>query len=281
MRTHRLSIRSVSVALVHATAILFCASTISAGPINTNVAFTPYKGGNILRLQWRYEEADGKGPVQHKNVSVYRAAWIYGVEPNLALIVNVPVVSAHVDRFAKKLGRFEVQRDGLADVTAMLKLRFWQEDPGPLRTRRAAILGGMNIRSGDSNFSSDSYDPIFGAVYSWREDRNVFDADVVYQFNTAAGEGRHDTLRYDVAYSFRLFPAVFEEHMLEDLQVVAELNGSYNTNGDHEVFFSPGFQYTTEQWTWEVSVQIPTIQEFKDKTAETNYRFAFGFRYRW
>lgn len=259
----------------------YCAATATAGPVNTDVAFTPYKGGSVLRLQWRYEEADGKGAVQHKNVSVYRAAWIHGLEADLALIVNVPVVSAHIDRFAKKLGRYEVQHDGIGDVTAMLKYRFWQNDLGPLRTRRAAILGGIDVRSGDGDFTSDSYDPILGAVYSLREDRSVFDADVVYQLNTAGGEGRHDSVRYDVAYSYRLTPAVFEEDMLEELQVVAELNGTYNTNGDHEVFLSPGLQYTAERWTWEVSVQIPTLQEFKDETAETNYRFVFGVRYRW
>lgn len=273
--------RLLRLAVLAALSLAHFATLAYAGPINTDVAFTPFKGGNVLRLQWRYEEADGNGPIQHKNVSVYRAAWIHGIESNLALIVNAAVVSASVDRFAPRLGRFEVQHDGLADVTALLKFRFWQHDPGPLRSRRAAILGGMNIRSGDRDFSSDSYDPILGVVYSIREDRSVFDADIVYQFNTAGGEGRHDTIHYDIAYSYRLFPAVFAEDMLEDLQLVAELNGSYSTNGDHEVFISPGLQYTTERWTWELSVQIPTLQEFQDDTAETNYRLVFGLRYRW
>jgi Putative MetA-pathway of phenol degradation len=277
-RFDRLSTRGI---LLGVLSVIGLTTHTYAGPINTDVAFTPYKGGSILRLQWRYEEADGRGAVQHKNVSVSRAAWIYGVNPNLALIVNVPYVSARVDRFAPKLGRFEVKRDGLADITALLKLRIWQEDIGPLQTRRAAILAGMNVRSGDSDFSSDSYDPMLGAVYSYREDRNVFDADILYQLNTAGGEGRHDVIRYDVSYSYRVFPAVFEEDMLEELQLVAELNGSYTTSGDHEVFIAPGLQYTTERWTWELSLQIPTVQEFKGVTADTNYRLVLGLRYRW
>ncbi len=273
--------RCLRLAIFTALSLAYFGSPAMAGPINTDVAFTPFKGGNMLRLQWRYEEADGNAGVQHKNVSVYRATWVHGLEPNLALIVNAPFVVARVDKFAKNRGRFQVQHDGLADITALLKLRFWQKDQGPLRTMRAAVLGGMNFRSGDTDFTSDSYDPIVGVVYSMREDRSVFDADLIYQFNTAGGLGRHDVLRYDLGFSYRLFPVTFEDDVLEELQVVAELNGSYNTNGDHEVFLAPGFQYTTEKWTWEISVQIPTIQEFSGYNADTDYRLVLGFKYRW
>lgn len=269
-----------SVALI---AVVSSATTASGGPIHTNVAFSPHKGGNILRLQYVYSEAESSGNVRHVSASTVRAAWIYGLRADLALIVNVPFVHREIDRFAPRLGRFEQVHNGVADVTAMLKYRFWQRDDGPMRTTRLAALVGLNIRSGDSDFTSDSYDPILGLVYSWRDGRKVLDADLRYQINTGGGRQGHDTLNYDVAFSYRVYPAVYPEDARESVEwsAVAELNGHYTTDGSHEIFLSPGIQYRTEQWVWEASIQIPIVQDLSGTKPETDYRAVIGLRYQW
>lgn len=268
-------------AAVSITLVFLALATVQAGPINTDVAFTPREGGSILRLQYVYSESGAGGAVRHINASQARATYIYGAKENLALFLSVPYVHRQVDRFNAKLGRFEEERDGIPDFTVMAKYRFWQEDRGPGKTTRWALLGGLNVRSGDSDFSSDSYDPIVGLVYSWRANRANVDLDCVYQFNTGGGKFRHDTLRYDAAYSYRLFPAVFDSESKYEIAGVAELNGRYSTDGSHEIFIAPGLQLTTERWTLETSLQLPVVQEFSQDGPETNYRFVIGIKLRW
>ncbi len=271
----------------HALTFLMAAtltSTCIAGPINSDVAFTPRKGGGVLRMQYTYADAHGHGSarnVREVQTSVARVAVVLGLESNLAMIVNVPYVYRERKAYNSREGSVEDRRDGPTDTTLLLKYRFWQIDEGPLQTKRLAALFGVNLSNGDSSFSSDSCDPIVGLVYSWQHGRKIFDADVVYTINTGDDNFNVDSLRYDLAYSYRIFPERFSANSLSQWSVVAEMNGRYNTDGTHEIFLSPGIQYTSEQWTWEASFQLPTIQELASNSVETDYRFSIGWRYRW
>ncbi|MCH7814473.1 MAG: transporter [Planctomycetes bacterium] len=258
-----------------------CCGPLRAGPIHSDVALTPHKGGSIFRLQYSYSEADGRGETQQVHTSGVRGTYVFGLEQNLALILTVPYVNRQVDRVLPKLGRVEEAHDGIADFTILAKYRFWQHDPRPLETARWALLGGLNVRSGDSDFSSDSYDPILGTVFTWRRDRVLLDADLIYQFNTGRDRHRHDVLRYDLACSYRLFPALAERVTNYEWNVVAELNGRYTADGSHEVFLSPGLQLVTSQWVFETSIQLPVVQALAGDAPETDYRLVVGVRYQW
>jgi hypothetical protein len=265
--------------------VLAAASAPSApargGPINSVVAFTPRKGGSILRLQYSYTEADGHADIRHINASGVTGTYVYGLKEDLALFFTVPYVNRQVDLVVPKLGRIEAAHDGIGDLTLLVKYRFWQKDTRPRETYRWAALAGLNIRSGDSDFTSDSYDPIVGAVFTWRRDRNLLDADLIYQLNTGGGDSRHDTLRYDLAYSYQFAPAVYDPDYNYEWNAVAEINGRYTADGSHEVFLSPGLQYVTERWALEASIQLPVIQEFDSDGPETDYRLVVGVRFRW
>ena len=254
---------------------------VDGGPINSDAAFTPREGGGILRLQYSFEEAEGNGPVQHVSKSTVKAVLVYGLKSNLALFLKVPYVNRQVDRFDRRLGRSEDAHDGVGDITVMAKYRFYQKDAGPQETVRVAVLGGLNVRSGDSDFSSDSYDPIVGAVFSWRKQRSKWNADLIYRFNTGRGDRRHDMLRYDLTYSRRVYPAEYSEGHTYDIDAVAEINGRYVTDGTHEVFLSPGMVWTWERVSFELSVQIPALQDLSGGAAETDYRIVTGLRFRW
>ena len=88
-------------------------------------------------------------------------------------------------------------------------------------------------------------------------------------------------LRYDIAYSHRLYPAVYRADDAVEFDVVMELNGSYTADGSHEIFLSPGIQYITEKWIAEASVQLPVVQELDEGAFETEYRVILGFRFQW
>ncbi|NOX59961.1 MAG: transporter [Planctomycetes bacterium] len=266
--------------LLFSIAVLALAPTITrAGPINTDVALTPPKGGSIFRLQYVYSESSGRGDVRHVNASVSRGTYVYGLKENLSFFLTVPYVDRQTDVVKPQLGRFEMSTSGLADLTFLAKYRFWQDDRRPGETLRWAAIGGLNLRSGDSEFTSDSYDPIIGTVFTWQRDRGWLDADLIYQFNTGRGEFRHDVLRYDVAYSYRVAPVLFEPGNAWELDAVAELNGRYMTDGSHEVFLSPGIQFITTRWIFETSLQLPVIQDVNGP--ETEYRLVIGFRFQW
>ncbi len=49
--------------------------------------------------------------------------------------------------------------------------------------------------------------------------------------------------------------------------IVLELNGQYDTNGDHELFISPGIQFVTQRWIAELGVQITIVQELDHRLA--------------
>ena len=256
-------------------------SPARGGPINSVVAFTPREGGSILRLQYSYLEASGHGEARHVNASTATATYVYGLKKDLALFITVPYMNRQVDRVVEKLGRIEEAHDGVGDLTLLAKYRFWQKDTRYRQTSRLAVLGGLNVRSGDSDFSSDSYDPIVGGVFTWRRDRNLFDADLIYQVNTGRGGSRNDRLRYDLAYSYQFAPAVYDTEHNYEWNAIAEINGRYSTDGSHEVFLSPGLQYVTERWALEGSIQVPVIQELANDGPETDYRLVFSLRFRW
>ena len=252
-----------------------------AGPINSDVAFTPREGGSILRLQYTYSEADRHDAAPGVRSFGARAVLINGITKDLALIFAAPFVHREIDVLGPGGSSLDFRQDGLADVTLLAKYRFWQRDVGPLHTLRWAVLGGINIRSGDSDVTSDSYDPILGAVFSWRRDRSSFDADLLYQLNTAGGRSGHDALRYDLAYSYRLLPETFRTSNPYSLRVVAELNGRYLTDGSHEVFLAPGLQFAMPRWVLEASLQLPVVQELSDHMPQDDYRLIVGLRFQW
>ncbi|MCH8243457.1 MAG: transporter [Planctomycetes bacterium] len=277
---HR-STNRIKQAVLAAAAVLASIASATAGPINTDVAFTPRAGGGILRLQYVYLEADGHGAVGQINASTFRSTLVYGATERVALFFSVPYQNRQIDVSPAAGGRFEDAHDGIGDMTALVKYRFWQRDSGTLETNRWAVLGGVSIRSGDSDFTTDSYDPIIGTAWSRRANRTRWDADLLYRFGTGSGQFGHDAIRYDLAWSYRIYPAIYEPGQIASIDTVAELNGLYRTDGSHEVYLSPGLQLSGDGWVLETSLQLPIIREVDDDRAENDFRFVFGIRFHW
>ena len=75
-----------ALALVTGLAALAVGS-VRAGGINTDAALTPPGGGAILRLQYHYQESRGRDRVQHAHGFGARATFVYGLRPELSLIL--------------------------------------------------------------------------------------------------------------------------------------------------------------------------------------------------
>ena len=173
----------------------------SAAGLNTNVALTPPEGGWVIRAQWRYSSLGGDATPLGRtgNVSLQPITAVYGVTADLALQATVPILYRKI-AFGTGVERSDT---GVGDIPVLAKYRFYQKDEPGVTTRWAAI-GGLEVPTFDDAFSSESFDPIIGTVWTHQERAWWIDWDLLYKFNTGGGLDGDDELRGDVAASVRL-----------------------------------------------------------------------------
>ena len=246
-------------------------------PINSNVALQPSKGGLIIRQQFRYTEAEQSSPMGELDIEQASAitTLVYGLSDELALIFDMPFVLSR--RIENNTTGNDDTDSGFADLRLLSKVRLYRDDFGPTDTIRFDLIGGLELPTGKDEFSSDSFDPILGGVFSHIEGRHAFDVDALWHFNTGGGDSGEDLLKYDMAYIYRLTPETYASTKPTALFGSIELNGIYETNSDHELFASPGLQYVTTRWILEATVQIPIWQDLNHR-AERDFIFGIGFR---
>lgn len=246
-------------------------------PINSNVALQPSKGGLIIRQQFRYSEAEHTTPLGDVRIDLASSftTFAYGVSDELTLIVDTPFVLSR--RIENDTTGDDDTDSGFGDLRLLSKLRLYRDDFGPTDTTRFDLIAGLEVPTGQDEFSSESFDPILGGVFTHIEGRHAFDADALWHFNTGGGSRGDDLLRYDAAYLYRLSPETYASTDPTGLFGSIELNGSYETNGDHELFLSPGIQFITTRWIVEATVQLPVHQDL-DHRAQRDFIIGVGFR---
>jgi len=243
--------------------------------LNTDVALTPPSGGTIVRAQWRYSELSGDRTPLGRTVklSIQPITVVHGLSENLAILGTVPIVHRELD-FASGATANDT---GIGDITLLAKYRFYQDDEFG-RTTRWAVIGGAEIPSYDEPFSSESLDPIIGTVWTHQRLDWWVDWDVLYKFNTAGGSEGDDELRFDAAYSHRLWGDQTPDRGPWALYAVAELNSNYVMDGSTQVFLSPGLQFITSNVILETGVQLPVHQDLKAPRLEADFTVAVSLR---
>ncbi|HWB20189.1 MAG TPA: transporter [Phycisphaerales bacterium] len=205
----------------------------------------------------------------------------FGLTSDLTLMALVPAYERDIDSPQPGVSN---DRFRLGDSHFMLKYRFWQDDTGAIDTKRAGLLAGLDVPTGDG-IGNGGWDPMFGVVYTEIHGRNGINASLRYQFNThddgrtpvTVNDGLEDTLFVDGSYLFRLSPAVYDADTHGALYAMAEVNSTYETNGDTEVLIAPGLMYEARNWVVELSVQLPVYQAL-DHRPELDCAIGLGFR---
>ena len=176
-----------------------------AFPINSDVAIQPAEGQLIYRTQLRYRSFDIDDPNVDVETWLQSNIFVYGWTSRFSTVLGVPL--AYRD-FESPMS--DDTDSGVGDITLLLRYQLWKK-LGYLESQSWTVLGGLQIPSYDDPFSSRSWDPIVGTVYSWRKNRHGFDADLVYKLNTENDRDfkAGDVLRYDLGYQFRLWPAEY------------------------------------------------------------------------
>ncbi len=264
------------------------ASVVALGqePINAaDSATQPSPGHIILKEQFRYYSLElDEGPRARRGDIedvVLMSTINIGLRSDVSLSFRLPTV------FRERSFRMSDsdRREGFGDLTALIKWRVFQADTGALDTARFSLIGGAEIRTGDSPFTNDAYNPVLGVAYTQIAGRHGFNGSLQWTFTTAGndepvfvGESVADVGRYDLAYLFRLSPEEYAADTYGALYLVCELNGLYETNGDNELFVSPGIMYEARTWTAELSVQVPVWSRISNR-AESEYTVVAGLRF--
>lgn len=204
----------------------------------------------------------------------------YGLDRGLALYLDIPVVAMAEEHMDER--RWD---HGVPDLDLTLKWRFHQSDTGGVDTVRGAFLGGARFASGDDrDFSSQSVNPHVGGVITVVRGRHGFNQDLIYTFNTGGtreanmgGDGPDDALAFNTAYLYRVIPARYTSESTGAWYVTAEVNGLYETNGDLELRWAPGFMFEGRRFGFEVMAQFPLHHDL-DERAELDLAVGVGIR---
>lgn len=205
-----------------------------------------------------------------------------GLTKNIAVIARVPTYYRDIDSTDAAVDGDDFD---LGDPHIMFKFRFWQNDTGPIDTQRLSLLTGLDLPLGRAPFGNRGWDPMIGLVYTSIQGRHGVNAALRYKFNTHEREGfaitaddsLADTVFLDTAYLYRLSPASYSNDTHAAWYAMAEVNATYETNGDTEVTVAPGIMYEARNWVFEAMVKLPVAAEV-DHRPELDYSVGVGLR---
>jgi len=288
MRRSRMSPRAPSKSWAWIVVPLALTSTAAAQePINAaNSATAPSPGNFTLMEQFRYNKLDlDTGPRDRRgDLEDYQLMSMlhWGLTRDVSLVFKMPTTM--------RKREYDVWSDtdwkeGVGDLTAVVKWRFWQRDTGSLDTQRMSFIAGAEIRTGDTPFTNDAYNPVLGLGYTQIRGRHGINASAEWTITTDGndepiypGESTADRIRYDFAYLYRLYPKQYTAATPGGLYALIELNGVSETNGDNELLVSPGLMYEAAKWTLELSFQTPAWEDV-DHRATVDYALVAGLRF--
>lgn len=249
---------------------------------NTPAATQPAAGKLYLRQKFQYLRLGSDPSPADREIDkfVSTTTLTYGITRDLSASVAVPLVYSAEDA---QMGDTE-HEFGVNDIAVLLKYRPFQMDLNPLDSLRFAVYAGVEIPSGDGDMSSHSFDPMVGGVFTAILGRHGFNQSVSYKFNTGgdlyntrAGDGPDDALRYDTAYLFRLSPETYGPDTTGATYLTVEMGGLYETNGDNEILLGPGVLYEARTFALEATIGFPIVQDV-DERPRTDLVVTLGFR---
>ncbi len=271
---------STQLRFLAAAVLAVCTARVASAqsPINAPGAMQPSTNTGIWHVMPMYREfgSDPTSDIERGKEYILLNQIAYGVTKKFSLQFDAPLV--YTDLNLSTPG--DDDDFGLGDMTLLAKYRIFQDDPAPTDTTRFSVIAGLQIPGNvefEMDSSNDAWDPIIGAVFSTVQGRHGFNADALWEFYTGDEDDQSDSLRYDVSYLYRLSPVQYTAETTGAIYAVAELNGFYGTNGDHELFLSPGIMYESRKFTLDATVMIPVHQEV-DNRAESEFLVGVGLR---
>lgn len=258
-------------------------------PINSDVAIQPAEDQFIYRTQLRYRPFDQDEPKTDVKTWIQSSIFVYGWNERFLTVLGVPLLYGDFETELPIGGALDESNTGVGDITLLFRYLLWKK-LGYLESQTWTALAGVQIPSYDELFSSRSWDPIAGTVYSWRVDRLGFDADVIYQLNTENDRDlkEGDVLRYDLAYQYRLCPSQYTSETEWSLTGLLELNGEYQWENEldgsrlaetdgQQIFLSPGVVLAGKRVKYETGLPVSDLPGCRRPSRQGQCAFRAGF----
>ncbi len=259
-----------------------------AFPINSDAALQPAQGQWIHRTQvrWNKLRVDPKGPDADIDAVVNSHVLVYAWTHRFSTAIAIPLIYRDLD----SPGADEDDL-GIGDIKLLLRYKIWQR-----LTRETwqwwTVIAGLEFPTFDTPFSSRSFDPTLGTVYTWRHGKHGLDVDFLYQINTENDRDfeQGDRLRYDFAYGLRLWPREYTSDTTWSLSGLIELNGEYRRKGEqdgttlqktggHQLLLSPGLVLAGKRMTLEAGIQIPVAESLRPAEPKEDIGVVLGLRW--
>jgi hypothetical protein len=276
--------------LIFAGAIVnaLASETARAGGISVDAGLTPPEDRWILRTQLRYMQRKDDPTAMDRETDMYAVPIVlaYGLRPDLTLMVRQAV------RHRKMSMSGSTSRDsGFGDFFVLGKYRLYRRNTREYTFGIAPTLG-LELPTGDDDFSSETWDLEPGLFTSWRSGPWASDFNIAYRWNGFADRGKNglnpsDELSIDLAFAHQFsigekadtsFAPVFEcsyRHASPD-----RLSGhDVSDTGESLFFLSPGLKFTKSSLILEALLQIPVWQDQEGSQLEQGIRFIVGARF--
>lgn len=251
---------------------------------NTPAATQPGVGKWYLRQRLQYLKLGDDPSPENRDIDkvVATTALTYGIARELSATLTLPLTLS----FEDPAGSAGVDTEfGAGDASLSFKWRPFQWDLNPVDSVRVAFFGGVEAPTGTGDLGSHSWDPFAGVVFTSILGRHGFNQALSYkfntggdEFNTVAGDGPDDSLRYDTSYLFRLDPVEYSADTTAATYLTLEFNGLYETNGDNEILFGPGILYEARTFAVEATIGFPIVHDV-DHRPSTDLMVTLGFRF--
>ncbi|MCH7678464.1 transporter [candidate division KSB1 bacterium] len=203
--------------------------------------------------------------------------------------VIVPFVNVDFESTVQDMSSF-----GIGDVRVFAKYLLYQRDRKK-ETFRVAAKAGIKFPTGDENrapaLGSGSTDYFFATVAGWIKNRIGIYLEGIYNLNTSHNQVDFgNSFAYNLAFGYRLLPAVYETYPSPQLNGFLEINGTTTAksevtkvtnenSGGATIFLSPGLQYVGgRRWLVEASLQIPVFNEPNGTQLATDWTVSIGTR---
>ncbi len=203
--------------------------------------------------------------------------------------VIVPFMDVDFESTVQDMSSF-----GIGDVRVFAKYLLYQRDRKK-ETFRIASKAGVKFPTGDENkmpaLGSGSTDYFFSTVAGWIKDRSGIYLEGIYNLNTSHNQVDFgNSFAYNLAFGYRLLPAVYETYPSPQLNGFLEINGTSaaksdvngvtnENSGGTTIFLSPGLQYIGgRRWLVEASLQIPVVNEPNGTQLATDWTISIGTR---
>jgi len=163
------------------------------------------------------------------------------------------------------------------DINIVGKYQFYRND-GTGKTFRMVAKTIQTLPTGKELFiegmSTNKYQSYFGVVAGYESLKYGISNEFGYNI---VADGDFDEFRYKVGFGLPLLKPTYP---VDQLNLYFEYTNYYKPVLDeYSLFYAQGIQYAKKQFTWEVAVQLPLIQNNMPDARKINYSVFLGTRY--